>query len=71
MDNQNTMSQGKVCKCPHHKVVPFMIFLLGVDFLFGNLGWISVGFLNVTWPILIIIIGGTKLGRGMCKCCDR
>ncbi len=53
-------------KCPHHKSVPFLIILLGLDFLAFNMGWVNDSFLNISWPILVIAIGFTKLGA--CKC---
>lgn len=71
MDNPNVMNEGKVCKCPHHKVVPLMILLIGIDLFFGSVGWLSAAFVNVSWPILLIIAGATKLAKGACKCCAK
>lgn len=67
----NATGSGKVCRCPHHKVVPLLVVLFGLDFLFGNLGWLPTGFVNASWPLLVILAGGMKLGKGMCKCCDK
>jgi energy-converting hydrogenase Eha subunit C len=58
----------KHCKCPHHKVVPLAIILIGLAFLLQALNYLSVGAVAIIWPILIIIIGLMKLTRGMCKC---
>jgi len=60
--------KGMMCNCPHHKVVPIMLILIGIDFLLGGMNVLTWGFVDVTWPILLIIIGGTKLGG--CKCCS-
>lgn len=60
---------GMSCKCPHHKMVPLFIVLIGLTFLLEALGVVSVGFANVAWPILLILIGLQKMMRGMCKCC--
>ncbi len=50
-------------------MVPFIILLLGVTFLAGNLGWVSASFVMTAWPILVIVGALTKLCGGMCKCC--
>ncbi len=66
MDGQ----MGGVCKCPHHKILPVLVVLFGLLFLGGNLGWWGWNVVNVGWPILVIIGGAMKLGKGMCKCCS-
>ncbi len=58
---------GKMCNCPHHKTVAWMIVLIGVTFLLGALGAFSSMAVNVIWPILLIIGGFSK----MCKCCSK
>jgi len=66
--NQN-MGMGKGCSCPHHKVVPFGIVLIGLSALLTTLGMVSAGTNAVVWPVLLILIGLTKaFGKG-CKCC--
>jgi hypothetical protein len=65
----NVVGHGKICKCPHHKVIPIMIILIGLDFLLGAIGTLQPPFVNVSWPILLIIIGGVRLGG--CSCCAR
>jgi len=59
----------KHCKCPHHKVVPVAIILVGLLFLLQALGYAAPDFVAVCWPILVIIIGLVKLMKGTCKCC--
>ncbi len=66
MENHE-MPKGKTCSCAHHKVVPIVLILIGVDFLLGALSVFTGWFVNLTWPILLIIAGSTKLGG--CKCC--
>ncbi len=58
-----------MCKCPHHKVVPLMITLIGVVFLLGNMGTMSMQTVGIVWPVLVIVIGVMKLMKGACKCC--
>lgn len=60
-----------MCKCPHHKVVPAMIILIGLLFLLNALGSLSAATLAWTWPIALIVIGVMKMTRGMCKCCSQ
>jgi hypothetical protein len=71
MDNHTEhgadMMKGKTCNCGHHKVVPILVILLGLDFLLAQLNVLTWGFVGVTWPILVIIGGIVKLN--MCKCC--
>ncbi len=57
------------CKCPHHKMIPILIIVLGVLFLLGNLGKVSDQVVNIGWPILVLVAGLTKLSAGKCKCC--
>ncbi len=65
------MTQGKMCGCPHHKIVPLVIILIGLDFLLMNLGYVSDGFVATSWPVLLIVAGVMKFTKGMCKCCGR
>ena len=63
------MKGGMMCKCPHHKMIPLFVLLFGLDFLFGNLGWLPMSFVGVTWPILVTATGVMMLMKGKCKCC--
>lgn len=67
MDNQGM--QGMMCKCPHHNMKPLLVVLFGLDFLGGAMGWWGIDFVNVSWPILVIIAGVMKMTEGKCKCC--
>ena len=59
------------CMCPHHRVTPVLVILIGLTFLFGAWGVFSWDAVNVIWPVLVIIGGAMKFGErsGMCKCC--
>lgn len=61
----------KTCNCPHHKMIPLGIVLIGLVFLLGALGVLAMSTVNITWPIIVILIGLQKMMRGMCKCCSR
>jgi hypothetical protein len=70
MNDMQTMgAKHNVCKCYHHKVIPVSIILIGVAFLLETLGILTDFALNMIWPVLLIVIGGTKLGARVCKCC--
>ena len=59
---------GKACSCPHHKIMPIGLILIGLTFLAGQMNWVSAMFVAVTWPILLILIGiGKWMGEG-CMC---
>jgi hypothetical protein len=66
---ENKMEKGKVCNCPHHKVLPILTILIGVDFLLGALNIFTWFFVDVTWPILLIIGGATWMSQASCGCC--
>jgi len=64
----NNQSMGK-CHCPHHKMTPLFIILIGLVFLLGALGTISITIANILWPIFLILLGITKWTGHSCKCC--
>jgi hypothetical protein len=68
MEETKIVGKGMTCKCPHHKVMPIIIILIGVDFFLGAVGVLTAGFVSVTWPILLIILGCVKMVR--CGCCS-
>jgi hypothetical protein len=63
------MENGKACNCTHHKVVPVCIALIGLVILLGGINVLTAGFVNIVWPVLLIVIGGAKLMGSGCKCC--
>jgi hypothetical protein len=62
------MKMGKTCGCGCHKVMPILVILFGLDFLLGMLGVLTMGFVNIVWPVLIIIAGCMKFCKGSCSC---
>ena len=56
-----------MCKCNHHKLVPACIALIGLVFLLGQWDILTASAVALIWPILLIVIGVTKLMK--CKCC--
>jgi len=61
------MEDKKVCKCTHHKIVPVCIALIGLVILLGGMNVLTPGFVSFVWPLLLIVIGVTKMIK--CKCC--
>lgn len=61
--------EGGKCGCGHHKVLPILVILLGLEFLLAQVNVLTWGFVGVTWPILVIVAGCMKLFGGCCKCC--
>ena len=68
MEHKSEASR-KICDCPHHKMLPLLTILVGVDFLLGALYIVPWRFVDITWPILVIIGGGTWLTQSNCTCC--
>ncbi len=69
MEEEKMAGKGMVCKCPHHKAFAWLIILIGVDFLLRAMNVLTAGFVSITWPILLIIIGIMKVVR--CGCCSK
>ncbi len=65
--NPNQNEGGKVCMgcgCNCHKAAPIAIILIGLVWLAGSLGWLSMGTVGIVLPILVVIAGASKL----CRC---
>ncbi len=60
---------AKKCGCPHHKMVPLFIVLIGLVFLLKALAGLDAHTADILWPLLLILIGLQKMFGGMCKCC--
>ena len=65
------MGQGKTCHCVHHKVGPILVIIVGLEFFFAEINVLTWGFVNVTWPILVVIWGIVMLSGRNCRCCDK
>jgi hypothetical protein len=69
MNDMNQPGGSMGCKCPHHKVMPVAIILIGLAFLLETFNILSASSVAIIWPVLLIIIGAVKLGG--CKCCKQ
>jgi hypothetical protein len=60
------------CHCACHKFNGFMVALIGLTFLLKAFNVLADNVVNITWPILVMLIGLKKsLLRGKCQCCDK
>lgn len=62
------MQTGASCRCPHHKLTPFLIVLVGLVFILRAIDYVTDGAAGIIWGVLIMCIGFQKLTRGKCKC---
>ena len=67
MEHSHEHGEGKTCGCPHHKMVPYSAFAIGLLFFLHALGVLGSGLVDLVWPLLVMAAAGSKLG--MCKCC--
>lgn len=58
-----------MCGCPHHKMVPLLIFIIGLLFFLNTVNVITTSALNMLWPIALMVAGLTKMMAHKCKCC--
>jgi len=70
MENHENDPQGKTCKCSHHMIKPVLLLIFGIDFFLGAIGVLTNGFVQITWPIIIIIIAIMMMTGKNCKCCQ-
>ncbi len=68
---ETSQAPEKKCSCPCHKVVGLFIALIGLTFLLGAFNVLSAKVVEVTWPILVVLIGFKIVCSGKCKCCDK
>jgi len=66
----DSITAGPACGCPHHKVVPGFIALFGLLFLLHAFGIFTDMFVDVAWPVLVLLAGLTKMFSRGCKCCS-
>lgn len=60
---------SKCCNCGCHKGAGLMVVIFGGIFLLGALGVLEAQVVNLLWPIIVILVGLMKLGKGRCRCC--
>ena len=58
-----------MCKCPHHKMIPMLIFVIGLLFFLNAVGVVTANALAILWPIAVMLAGLMKMMKGKCKCC--
>ena len=58
-----------MCKCPHHKMFPILVFVFGLLFFLNAINVVTTSALGTLWPIVVMIAGLMKLMSGKCKCC--
>jgi uncharacterized membrane protein YhaH (DUF805 family) len=67
-DSSGACSSG--CKCVCHKMLGFLVALIGLVLLLGKLDIITQRLVDLSWPTLLILAGLKKaMGKGPCKCC--
>jgi len=64
MKKEMGMKEG--CNCPHHGIFRWVILIVGVLFLFRDLGWWD--FWNIQWWTILFLVIGLTSG---CKCCGK
>jgi hypothetical protein len=68
---ETSQASEKKCSCPCHKMVGLLIALIGLTFLLGAFNVFSPRVVEVTWPILVVLLGLKLTCSGSCKCCDK
>lgn len=61
----------KMCPCPHHKMMPLFISLIGLTFLAKALGWLGATTADIVWPLLLVLMGLQKMFGHLCGCCKK
>ena len=66
----DTSTKPNTCMCIHHKIIPMIILLFGVTFLFRAVGILGYEAVSIAWPTYVIAVGIMKLiGEDKCGCC--
>ncbi len=69
--DDHMMTGGKMkCSCFHHKIVPALIIFIGALFLLNAIELLPENLLNILWPLMLILVGITKIFSGNCGCCS-
>ena len=68
-DMSNGGSKSSACPCIHHKVVPGLVVVFGLIFLLQAVNVLTMQFVSVAWPVVVVAAGVAKLGQQGCKCC--
>ncbi len=63
--------QDAGCRCAHRRTIPVLAIIVGLEFFLAEIGIFTWGFVNVTWPLLVIIAGIAGLKGSHCRCHGR
>ena len=61
--------EGKRCGCMHHSTLPLFVMAFGLLFLLGRWGVFTQSFVDIAWPVIVILGGVMKLMSKKCICC--
>ena len=64
------MGGMNMCKCPHHNMIPILVFVFGLLFFLNAINVVTTGALGTLWPIVVMLAGLMKMMGGKCKCCS-
>ena len=53
----NHEMHGTICRHPRHRAVPILAIIIGLEFFLAEIGVLTWEFVNVTWPLLLIVAG--------------
>lgn len=59
---------GRHCGCGHHKIIPFIVLVIGIMFFLQAVGTVDPVLNAKVWPVLVILAALIKLTSGKCKC---
>lgn len=68
---ETSPTSEKKCSCPCHSLTGLFIALIGLTFLLGAFNILSARVVQVTWPILLVLIGLQFIVGSRCKCCSK
>lgn len=57
------------CNCPHHKMPAVFMIVFGLVFLLEALDMLSHSMVSMTWPVIVILAGLSKIFSSRCHCC--
>jgi len=60
--------ESRRCACPHHFIIPFLVFCVGIVLLLNNLGYLSTQAVNIIWPSFVALAGVQLMISRRCKC---
>lgn len=58
----------KRCSCPHHFIIPFLVFVVGIVLLLDNLNLLPPMAVKIMWPSFIALAGVQLMISRRCSC---